>query len=356
MHLISDESIRFDDGRLAFVSLDRFRDKVCSGKYCLVCAENVDLSSREHIVPDWILRKMTLHGKSITLPNKTQYRYGQYVVPCCSSCNQLMGKELEEPISAAFNNGFASFSEFFEEDSNRLKLFTWLSFLFIKSHHKDLFLDHERDRRIESNSIAEELEYDWGDMHHIYCLARSAYTKASVHPDALGTLVVVPVSSKEEREAFDIIDLTHASTIGIRIGEVGVIVVFGDGRSVFSLMDPQILQRISGPLSYPQFRELVANFACCRLHLKNPPQFSSYPNIFGGETIGIACSNKDPHPEFEDFEPSILGGFLEMLLYQSMKDATDDPSFLENLKDGSATFLFDDDGNFVNQVGTSNGN
>jgi len=348
MHLISDESIRFDDGRFAFVSLERFRDKICSGKYCLVCAENVDISSKEHIIPAWALRKMNLHDKSITLPNKTKYRYGQYVIPCCPSCNTKMGEELEEPISAAFNNGFASFSEFFECDSNRLKLFTWLSFLFIKSHYKDLFLDHELDRRIESDSIAKELEYNWGDMHHIYCLARSAYTKASVHPDALGTLVAVALSNKEERDAFDIVDLTSAGTIGIRIGEVGVIAVFGDGRSVFSQMDPQILQRISGPLSYPQFRELVANFACCRLHLKNPPQFSSYPNMFGNETIGIACSNKDPYPEFEDFEPSILGNFLEMLLYQSMKGVVDDPEFFENLKNGSTTFLFDGDGNFVN--------
>ncbi|MBX2847320.1 MAG: hypothetical protein KTR16_03290, partial [Acidiferrobacterales bacterium] len=125
MHLINDGSIRFDDDRLAFVSLSRFQEKILSGEYCLVCAEKVELSSREHIIPDWLLRKMDLHGKNITLSNRTQHRYGKYVIPCCLSCNGLMGKELEEPISSAFEAGFDSFVDFYKSDSNRMKLFVW---------------------------------------------------------------------------------------------------------------------------------------------------------------------------------------------------------------------------------------
>jgi len=354
MYLIDDESIRFEDGRLAFVSLNRFQEKVLSGDYCLVCAEKVELSSREHIIPDWLLRKMNLYGKNITLGNRTQHRYGQYVIPCCLSCNGFMGNELEEPISSAFEAGFGSFVDFYKSDSNRIKLFAWLSFLFTKSHYKDLFLSYERDQRVNSGSIAQELEYDWGDMHHIYCLARSPFTRANIHPEALGSLVAVPIQSVAEREPFDIIDLTHANTIGIRVDDVGVIAVFGDGRSVLSQIDANLLQRISGPLSFPQFRELVAHFACCKLHLKNPPQFASYPNMFGDETIGIACSSKDTHPQFEDFNPRVLGGFLEMLLYHPMKEVIEDPEFFEDLKNGTTTFLFDDNGNFIENASRGN--
>lgn len=262
-----------------------------------------------------------------------------------------MGAELEGPISEAFESGFDSFSRFLESDVGHLKLFAWLSFIFIKSHYKDLNLTHERDRRLGSGSIAGELEYDWGDMHHIYCLARSPYAKTSIHPDALGSLAVVPIFSELEREPFDVIDLTFARTIGIRIGEVGVVAVFGDGGAVLDQMNRRILEHISGPLGFAQFRELVANFACCSLHHKNPPRFASYPNMFGPETIGIACSSRNSHPEFEEFKPNVLGGFLELLLYKSLKGVTDETDFQKKLKDGSVTFLFDTDGNFINANG-----
>lgn len=349
MHILEDKSIIFDDGRLAFVGVDRFRDLVYSGNCCLVCADEISVTpSREHIISDWILRLLNLHGQNITLPNNTLLRYSKYIVPCCSSCNALMGTKLEQPISEAFASGFDSFEKFILSDNGSSKLFAWLSFLFIKSHYKDLSLAHERDLRVAGRTIAEELEYDWGDLHHIYCLARSPYTKAGIHPDALGSLAIVPIFSDFEREPFDFIDLTAARTIGIRIGEVGVVAVFGDGGAVLDQMNQRILQKISGPLGFAQFRELVANFACCSLHHKNPPLYASFPNMFGPETIGIACAGRDSHPEFEEFEPSILGGLLDRLLYHSMKDVTDTPDFRAKLRDGSATFLFDDEGNFVN--------
>ena len=349
MHTLEDKSIRFDDGRLAFVSVDRFRDLVCSGKCCLVCAdENTDLSSREHIIPDWILRALNLHNKNITLPNSTLHRYGQYVVPCCSNCNELMGLELEGPISEAFVSGFYSMEKLLLSYNGKLKLFAWLSFLFIKSHYKDLSLAHERDLRKAAGSIAEELEYDWADLHHIYCLARSPYVKSSVHPDTLGSLAIVPIFKENEREPFDFIDLTVARTIGVRIGEIGVIAVIGDGGAVLDQMGRRILDKITGPLGFAQFRELVANFACCSLHHKNPPSYASFPNMFGPETIGIACTSRDSHPQFDEFEPKILGSLMEMLLYQSMKGVIDETDFQAKLRDGSATFLFDGDGSFIN--------
>jgi hypothetical protein len=223
-----------------------------------------------------------------------------------------------------------------------------MSFLFIKSHYKDLSLAHERDLRKAAGSIAEELEYDWGDLHHIYCLARSPYVKASVHSDTLGSLAIVPIFKENEREPFDFIDLTVARTIGIRIGEIGVIAVIGDGGAVLDQMDRRILDKITGPLGFAQFRELVANFACCSLHHKNPPSYASFPNMFGPETIGIACTSRDSHPQFDEFEPKILGSLMEMLLYQSMKGVIDESDFQAKLRDGSASFLFDGDGSFVN--------
>ena len=345
MVLLEDGSISVD-GKIRFVSLRRFQEKVCKGTVCFICAdENVE-PTKEHVVPDWILKKFALYNHAITLPNGTLLKYRDYVVPCCWSCNQLLSKELETPISKAFKDGFAGVKRLLTSGYGP-KLFSWLALIFIKMHYKDNSLPIDRDKRAMRGSISTELEYDWGDMHHTYCLARAEFSKAIVEPEALGSLCVFSVQQdSREKESFDIGDLTFANTLAIRIDEVGVIACFGDGGAVLYKLNQLFLQKLHGKLSYPQFRELLAHFACCRLHLKNPPQFSS---LFDKRTeeLVIACTNKDKEPEFHDFDRSMLGHLMERVLYETMKNNVEIPDFLERLRKGEVSFIFSENGEFI---------
>jgi hypothetical protein len=344
-----DHSIRADDGRLVYICVDRFKSQICQSKCCFVCGESSAVPmTQEHVIPDWILKYFNLHREEITLPNKTLYRYDKYKVPMCEPCNKLLGRELEAPISHAFQNGMEGISSFLEKPQGKQKLFSWLCLIFIKTHYKDLSLLLERDKRLGKSSIAEEYEYDWGDMHHIYCVARSSFSRAVVDPDALGSLVLVPILTENSSQLFDLVDFTAARTIGIRIGDVGVIAVFGDCGAVLDQMYPRILRKINGSLSFPQFRELVAHFACCSLHHKNPPRFSSIPFEIGNYSVYIACTKRDSRPEFEEFNPAVLGKLMDNLLHNSFNNITSAPDSRRKLQAGELTFLFDENGDFFN--------
>ena len=71
---LDDGSISIN-GKLVFVSLKRFRDKVCEEKVCFICAEESSEPTKEHIVPDWILKRFSLYNQKIQLPNGTLLPY-----------------------------------------------------------------------------------------------------------------------------------------------------------------------------------------------------------------------------------------------------------------------------------------
>ncbi len=231
MILLEDGSIS-SNGKIIFVSLRRFKEKVCRELVCFVCADEMAEPTKEHVVPDWILRKFSLHNQFITLPNGTLLKYANYVIPCCWSCNQLLSRELETPISKAFNEGFEGVKNFLANGYGQ-KLFSWLALIFIKMHYKDNSLPANRDRRLMSGTISKEMGYDWGDMHHTYCLARTEFSKATVRPEALGSLGIFSIlRDSKEREPFDIGGFTFANTFSLRIDDVGVIACSGDGGAV----------------------------------------------------------------------------------------------------------------------------
>src|SRR5690606_26043340 len=192
----------------------------------------------------------------------------------------------------------------------------------------------ERDKRAICGSIANDLGYDWGEMHHTYCLARSFYCDANIELKALGSLAIFCIKSdSEEREQFDVGDITYSNTFGIRIGEVGLIACFGDGGAVLYKLNQLFLQKLEGPLSFPQFRELIAQFACCNLHLKNPPRLSTITDKVLG-TVSIVCTKRDPEPIFYEYKSEVLGSLMTTLLYPSMKNNVRIPDFERRLRQG----------------------
>jgi hypothetical protein len=342
---LDDGSISLN-GKIVFVSLKRFREIVCSGNVCFLCTDENEVPTKEHIIPDWILRKYSLHNQTITLPNGTLFKYKDYVIPCCSSCNQLLNNAFETPISLIYEKGIEGVKDYLI-NGEATRVFCWLALVFIKMHYKDNFLRIDRDKRIVCGSIANDLEYDWAEMHHTYCLARKFFCDANIDHDALGSLGIFSIISDDnEREPFDLWDVTFANTFGIRIGNIGLIACFGDGGAVLYKLNQLFLQKLEGKLSFPQFRELIAHFASCNLHLKNPPLFSTLTNTNSKE-VSIICTKRDQKPIFHEYQPEVLGGLMYISLYHLMKNKVNIPDFAKRLKKGEASFLFANDGSFI---------
>lgn len=280
-HTTPDESVLDNNGRIIFFSLPRFISDISQGNACFICGAKPGTVpfNDEHILPDWILRRYKLQHRTITLPNGTEFRYGQFKIPCCTDCNALMGDSFEQPISEAFGNGPTAVSQELK-DSGPYRLFCWMSLIFLKTHLKDKDLNFNLDRRKGELKIGEL--HSWEDLHHIHCVARAFYTHCYLTSEVIGSLLVLPAKVRPHFESFDYGDFSFAQTMLLRIDETAIIAVFNDSGAALSLYYEE-LEKIGGPLSPLQVREIAARLASINIQLAERPKFYSDLNLLNEE-------------------------------------------------------------------------
>jgi len=140
-HKEPDGTIIDDNGKIIFFSCERFVKDICQGECCFICGISPSATkfNNEHILPNWLLRHFGLQGKSLTLPNNTDFKYAKYTIPCCEGCNTLMGREIEEPIRELVVQGGEAVNDYLRKESQhgRHLFSTWMALIFIKAHLKD---------------------------------------------------------------------------------------------------------------------------------------------------------------------------------------------------------------------------
>lgn len=301
-------------------STERFVRDICEGNHCFICGISPTESgfNDEHILPDWILDKFQLYQRTITLPNQTTFRYDQYKIPCCKSCNELMGTTFETPISQLIHQGFNAVDEHLKEGGSWL-FFRWMSLIYTKTHLKDRFLRMHQDRRKGEGQISDY--YEWEDLHHIFCVARSFFSKSDIDPKVHGSLIILPASEKDT-EQFDYLDLYHYKTTLLRLNDVAFITVFTDSTAVLGKHFEDL--KIQGPLNTLQLREIAAHFAYSYSILKNPPSF--HTKAYKGKLCIEATL--DPMYEWLPLVPEDLGQILHYATVELI-EAANPPNFEE---------------------------
>lgn len=332
-----------ESGRVVYFGLERFVRDICQGDCCFICgAERSAVPfNDEHIFPQWLLRRYRLHDRFIGLPNLTQSRYGQYVIPCCETCNSRMGEMLEAPISRLIQRGAEAVITHLRQHG-ALFFFTWFALIFIKTHLKDRSFRMDRDMRKEDWRIGDL--YEWQELHHIHCVARSFYSGAILTEEAYGSLVVLPASTAAYFEPFDYGDLYQPRSLFLRLDDVCFIVVLNDSNGALSGL-VGLMEKISGPLSPVQIRELFIRFAYANMRLTSRPSFAS---SFGKDSYEIVA-RRPQELQFQPGRPEEYGA----LLYHATKPVLDQlatpnrDQIIEGVKAGNWTFLFGPDGHFA---------
>jgi len=143
-----DQSVLDRNGKVIFFSVERFISDIANGDCCFTCGAqrgSVPFND-EHVLPNWILRRFGLHGRTIEIPNHTDFRYSGMTIPCCVTCNTEMGKVFENPMSELFAGGFDAVSKYLKE-RGPWDLFRWMGLIFLKAHLKNKYLNYHRDSR-----------------------------------------------------------------------------------------------------------------------------------------------------------------------------------------------------------------
>jgi len=343
LRMTENRSLLTDAGKILFFSGDDFLEHIVNGNDCFVCGAKAGSVpfNEEHVIPDWILRRYDLHEKRITVPGGSGLVYSRYRVPCCESCNALMGKVFEEPISDLVTKGYDAIVQHLKDQGPRL-IFVWLNLIFLKTHLKDRSFLVNRDTRVQSGSIGEQ--YDWPELHHIHCVARSFYTGAELSARAVSSVLVFPAKTGTPLGDFDYADYHAGRSLLLRLGEVVFISVLNDSCGALNILWED-LKKLTGPLSPLQTLELLAHFSYANLLMENRPIFYSQLDV-DKETLTILADLPELI-ERSDYIPAEFGEILYSILSTKEVSLPGPELTKEYIRQGRWTFLFDSEGRFA---------
>jgi hypothetical protein len=107
----------------------------------------------------------------------------------------------------------------------------------------------------------------------------------------------------------------------------------------------EFLEKIGGPLSPLQLRELATHMAAINIHIEERPKFGSSVNALTGEySIGAERPNEIKMTEWKS---EILGLMMHHICGPAMLEYANKAQILENIKTGKYSFLFNDKSEFA---------
>jgi hypothetical protein len=339
----SDQSVLDRNGKIIFFSVEGFISDIATGDCCFICgAQRTSVPfNDEHVLPNWILRRFGLHGRTIEIPNHTNFRYAGMTIPCCVTCNTEMGEVFEDPMSELFGGGLEAVSKYLKE-RGPWDLFRWMGLIFLKAHLKNKYLNYHRDSRKGDMKIAEL--HSWEELHHLHCVARSFHSGAKLAPEVLGSLCVFPAKVRPHFEGFDFIDLTAAQTMLLCIGDVAVIAVFNDSQAALSVAHEDFDRKIGGPLSPLQLRELAARLASVNLQVEPRTRFFSDIDAIA-EDYWIRAERPD-QVHLPAWDDDLHGAIMHALTKDMVREISNGEEILNLVKTGRYTFLTTPEGAF----------
>ncbi|MCK5748456.1 MAG: hypothetical protein KAH44_19725, partial [Oricola sp.] len=303
----ADGSIIDDAGKVIFFSARRFVDDICLGDSCFICGARPGTRpfNDEHVIPDWMLRRYSLHARSLTLSNNQQIRYDRLKIPCCAECNSLMGRRIETPMSELVRAGHAAFNDY-ALNGGLLNIFVWLGLIFLKTHLKDRSFRWHRDARLGDVRISDF--HTWEELHHIHCIVRCFFNGAGVDQAAVGSFLALPARRALWPDRFDFLDLSEGQTLMLRLDDFAIFAVFNDSGGAMSWFH-QKEALITGPITELQGREIAAELAYLNLHLDPRPVFHTETNRFR-QTSRIRATRPSA-PTLAPLDRGVRGALLD---------------------------------------------
>jgi hypothetical protein len=253
-----------------------------------------------------------------------------------------MGKAIEGRISAIVNGRLNQI------DGNAgAELFIWMGMIYLKLHLKDKTNRNNLDMRMQSGMIADY--YEWNLLHHIHTVVRCFYVPTMIKPEVFGSILILPCRQEGSLDEFDFGDLHVAQTMMLRLGSKAIFVVFNDSGGALRFFQEVMLDKIKGPISELQAREIMTDLAMLNLHLKQRPVYQSDLDLLKEEHRIVAQLPQSF--ELEDWNYDLRG----QLMWNAFKDAWQKLRFAGSTEDevkktvmtGKVTVLFDDKGDFA---------
>jgi hypothetical protein len=131
----------------------------------------------------------------------------------------------------------------------------------------------------------------------------------------------------------------------MRIGDVMVLAVMNDSGVVLGSM-MEILDKITGPLTRLQGRELLAKICHWNLSFEPRPEYVSNIDLSTGKYV-IEAVLPEGVTLFKEPRVELYGKILHFFVREILERTGTDPEIIQHTREGRYSFLFKDDGGFL---------
>ncbi len=228
---------------------------------CFLCNKNRSRKNKEHVIPKWLIKECSLNATYMHLPQGMSHPVSTYKVPICKECNTILGRELEVPVSQAFKMGFEQVD--LMARSRDPRLYAWMSFLYLKTHYKDMFVRNYKRSGVANNHLGADI--DWSKFSNAHSIVRAFTLGIGICPTAIGSLKAIRI--KEDLPIpFMYKDNLEYPCNFIRVKDVAVICSFNDLGAAGYYLRPY-LERLDEPSPYLQAASLYNEYILANLRL-----------------------------------------------------------------------------------------
>jgi hypothetical protein len=280
-----------------------FDGMVFSDTQCFLCGQDLgEAKSREHVFPKWLLYRLDLWDKTITLLNRTTIPYRYLTVPCCPACNSEHLARLEEAIEFAFRKGPKQVIQ-----TDKLLLYQWMGKIFYGLLYRELSLAADRSDPDSETITSTEMMEDYRALHGFLQSIRIPITFENFFP---GSVFVFEIECAPGLGSFDYSDNPIGMTFCIRVGNTGVIACLKDDGLVLESFS-ELYRALDGVKLHPiQFDELCAAIFYKAFSMIRSSKYMSV-TAPGAPPIVVKIPGFSQAPWFEEWKDEIFARFLE---------------------------------------------
>jgi hypothetical protein len=197
-------------------------------------------------------QKYDLWNERLGLLNDTTIQYRQLTVPCCNRCNNERLASLESTIETAVSTGYDAVVAL-----PKFVLFQWLAKIFVGVLYKDLLLPFDRSDRSAGNIIDSETLKGFSIMHLWIQMANVTFEGRSQNQYCPGSIFIFRTQKLDNLKGqFDLVDMTLANCLAIRLGDVGIVADFLENGVHARIAGDSFAPYQSFPLQPLQFKEM----------------------------------------------------------------------------------------------------
>lgn len=267
---------------------------------CFLCGEKLQKENRsdEHIFPKWLQKRFNLWNQSLTVLNRTKIPYRHLTIPCCTECNGNHLSKMENKFRSLLDSNFENLTE-----KDEKVIFQWTSKLLYGTLYKELTLLNDRSKPSLGNILTPDFVESYSALHLFLQSIRIPTEFEDPKPWSIFIF-------NYHDNGFDYINDINALCVSLKLGDIGISIVFEDNSCVEGFM-----KKLKGlrcfKLNHLQFLEVSAHIFYTKHLAANVPTYLTVYNterkIMQTRTFRNITSRKWNDAEYASVLEQLLG-------------------------------------------------